>query len=537
MDKLNQEITRTRVLSRKQSGRINPFLLMLGSAAVTVGVLAYPASLYVCSQVYDLQMKKLEQRFGANDGRNVTVSYVETEGGFTGRRGEFIITLYDSDNATRATNMLDAIMDLGDNATRTKLVDLKFKTETKFGLLGFTSKIVADETYGSFGEFRKYLTKVPTVIATANYAPWNDQIKYHADVEAFKVNVDPEDKIVQDELVVEPLSLDVQMKRDARFTKISEIMSRIENGEKDLDFSITGPAIKLQAKYLEAQNQNNSSRTITEITLNNFKYNGTMLGGVSLNIDTKIEIDNITLTRFGTTVVDIKGASFKQELQRNGNTYGLENKVAFDNVEVPYKGDKYQVKNFALDSAFVNITPKALLPLIIYLSYGDYMEQFAGTQDEAYVLAKEKALDEAQKEEYQWDLRNLSLEAGNGATASISGNCKAFIFDQDQARKDVINFDFDVNVDRDFVSYVGGQEMSTYLAEMEADKLIEKVENKDAKEPKVQYKAHVSLKNGELLVNGKPFKPVVPESNSNAPSSLQNPNKEAPRDDFSYHRW
>ena len=525
MDKLNQEITRTRVLSRKQCGRINPFLLMLGSAAVTVGVLAYPASLYVCNQVYDLQMKNLEQRLGAKAGQDVTVSYVETEGGFTGRRGEFIITHYD--NAAS-----------GDNATRKKLVDLKFKTDTKFGFLGFTSEIVADETYGSFGEFRKYLTKVPTVIATANYAPWNDQIKYHVDVEAFKVNDTTEDESAQAELVVEPLSLDVQMKRDARFTKISEIMPRIENGEKDLDFSITSPAIKLQIKNLATQNSNSSrSAEDGELTLNNFKYNGTMLGGVSLNIDTKIEIDNITLTRFGTTVVDIKGASFKQELQRNGNTYGLENKVAFDNVEVPYKGDKYQVKNFALDSAFVNITPKALLPLIIYLSYGDYMEQFAGTQDEAYVLAKEKALDEAQKEEYQWDLRNLSLEAGNGATASISGNCKAFIFDQDQARKDVINFDFDVNVDRDFVSYVGGQEMSTYLAEMEADKLIEKVENKDAKEPKVQYKAHVSLKNGELLVNGKPFKPVVPESNSNAPSSLQNPNKEAPRDDFSYHRW
>ena len=148
------------------------------------------------------------------------------------------------------------------------------------------------------------------------------------------------------------------------------------------------------------------------------------------------------------------------------------------------------------------MTPKALLPLI-YLSYGEYMEQFAGTQDEAYVLAKEKALDEAQNEEYQWDLRNLSLEAGNGAAASISGNSKAFIFNQDPLAK--AKFDFDVNVDRDFVSFVGGQEMSTYLATMADSKLIEKVENKDAKEPKVQYKAHVSLKKGKLLVNGNPI--------------------------------
>ena len=487
MDKLNQEITRTRVLSRKQSGRINPFLLMLGSAAVTVGVLAYPASLYVCNQVYDLQMKNLEQRLGAKAGQDVTVSYVETEGGFTGRRGEFIITHYDSAAS-------------GDNATRAKLVDLKFKTDTKFGFLGFTSEIVADETYGSFGEFRKYLTKVPTVIATANYAPWNDQIKYHVDVEAFKVNDTTEDESAQAELVVEPLSLDVQMKRDARFTKISEIMPRIENGEKDLDFSITSPAIKLQIKNLATQNSNSSrSAEDGELTLNNFKYNGTMLGGVSLNIDTKI--DNFTFTSLDTTV-DIKGANFKQELQRNGKTYGLENKFAFDNVEVSYKGDKYQVKNFALDSALVNMTPKALLPLI-YLSYGEYMEQFVGTQDEAYVLAKEKALDEAQNEEYQWDLRNLSLEAGNGAAASISGNSKAFIFNQAPLAK--AKFDFDVNVDRDFVSFVGGQEMSTYLATMADSKLIEKVENKDAKEPKVQYKAHVSLKKGKLLVNGNPI--------------------------------
>ena len=496
MDKLNQEITRTRVLSRKQSGRINPFLLMLGSVAVTVGVLAYPASLYVCNQVYDLQMKNLEQRLGAKAGQDVTVSYVETEGGFTGRRGEFIITHYDSAAS-------------GDNATRAKLVDLKFKTHTKFGLLGFTSEIVADETYGSFGEFRKYFTKVPTVIAAANYAPWNDQIKYHAVIEGFKVHEDPNDKSVQAELVVEPFSLDVQMKRNARFTKISEIMSRIENGEKDFDYSITCPAIKFQLKDLAAQNSNSSQLANDgEITLNNFKHNGTMLGGVSLNIDTKI--DNATFTSLDTTF-DIKGANFKQELQRNGNTYGLENKFAFDNFEFSYKGDKYQVKNVALDSALVNMTPKALLPLI-YLSHGEYMEPFAGTQDEAYVLAKEKALDEAQKEEYQWDLRNLSLEVANGGTASISGNSKFFIFNQDPLAD--AKFDFDVNVDRDFVSYVGGKEMSTYLATMEAGKLIEKVENKDAKEPKVQYKAHVSLKKGKLLVNGNPIFKFPSESES-----------------------
>lgn len=49
---------------------------------------------------------------------------------------------------------------------------------------------------------------------------------------------------------------------------------------------------------------------------------------------------------------------------------------------------------------------------------------------------------------------------------------------------------------------------------MEAGKLIEKVENKDAKEPKVQYKAHVSLKKGKLLVNGNPIFKFPSESES-----------------------
>lgn len=465
---------------KKTQGMAKPLFIMVGAVAVTAGVLAYPASLYVCNEVYDNRIQMFTQHYGVDKGEALEIVYKESERSFTTRSGEFVIKYYDSN--------------VQDNQERKQLFDFKFQVNTNFNFLGFETEITPDKDYGDFKEVVPYLNTVPKILSEVKYNPFMDKINYRTTINAFEYNENAYNKRKSDfKLSLSDMSFEIDTDRNSTLTPRKDMMAKIEQGAADFNVAFNIPNITLKLA-----NQQRQKKQEVLLDLKGLSFSGTMLAGSLLEYNTNIESFNFE-GNIG-QIKDIQGVmsnlASNGQLLRNGETYGVAQGIKLGKVNAKALGQTFDFSDLVLDWAFVDMTKEQLETLFYFVGssqlYGEEVKF-----DQQALLEREQIMERALDYIYQVDVNQCSFATGNNGKTALDGKLKLKI------GEGIKNAKFDLNFDNNVATYLGGQNAIPLINTFVAQKMLTMKERKDSEGNSItDYHVDIVYDHDSFTLNG-----------------------------------
>lgn len=419
-------------------------MVMLAVLA-TVGVAAYPLSIYIGKTIYEKELNKV---LVTNRG----VTLLSSEDGLTTKKDSFKYVHEGNDG---------------------RLSEFYFDVESEFGLTGVDSEIDLNFNQGTFAEVvsilkHEGLQEVPDIDLHIGYKIWGDKIYANASIDKAVIS-NPKYSCVS-----EGAKWNVSNSREASLGSYKTTTSMLLDGIASGKYNISIPLIECQA-----------TDDLYIGSIKNVNFNGVLAGKTVSVIDWKI--DNIKVKAQEEKVdLELNDIYLKTELVKNdsNNTYGYgvqlvvkDSKVLATEIVEDNKHQAINITDFNYHNLLVNLTPRQIedyvkMSLEFYPNIADYN---FGTHADLI-------------------LKDLSAKV-NGNDLKVNGDVSVYLGNNPERVISESKGDINIKLSQKIIELFGGQQT--------VDNLVLFVEGGHINLENGIYSTKVSLKEGHIYLNDK----------------------------------
>lgn len=420
-------------------------MVMLGVLA-TVGVSAYPLSVYIGKTIYENELDKVIKT-------NNDVTLLSSTDGLTSKN-DSIKLVYKDNNG--------------------KVNEFYFDVHSEFGLTGVDSKIVLNYEKGAFAKIvnelkTEGLQEVPDIDLHVGYKVFGDKVFVDASIGKAVISN------YKYSCVSEGAKWTASNSREAVLSSYKKTAAMLLDGIATGQYNISIPFVECQAT------DGSFSGTIKGVSLN-----GVLSGKTVSVIDW--EISNVKLTSEQDTDIALNDVHLKSELIKNdsNNTFGYgvqlavkESKVLLSQLPANNGPQVVDVTDFNFHNQVINLTPAQIEDYIkMSLDLNPNISNYNfGTQVDLL-------------------LKDLSAKV-NGNDLKVNGNVTVNLDDDSNALFMESKGDLDIKLSQKIVELFGGQQA--------VEGLILFVDNGHIDLKDGFYSTKVSLKEGHIYLNDKRF--------------------------------